>query len=232
MKSIKQIKILPAREQVANTVKKAIFSGELKQGQEITLEEIANKVGVSSMPVREAFQILANDGFLELRPRKGAVVIGMSEKMIIDHFKTRALLEGECCALASQEDTDTSKIIESYNRAKLLVEQGNYAEYTRLNYEFHLEIWNASGNTKIVSILKSMWNSLSIRHRITAEEYAKNSFAEHGEILELIKSHKGEQARKAMNNHLMRSLDGILLNFINKDSEYLKMITDEFVSFD
>ncbi len=66
-----KIKLLSAKEQVAAVLRKAILSRELVEGQEITLEGIAGMVGVSSMPVREAFQILAADGLIKVRPNKG-----------------------------------------------------------------------------------------------------------------------------------------------------------------
>ena len=65
-----KIKLLSAKEQVAAVLRKAILSRDLVEGQEITLEGIATMVGVSSMPVREAFQILAADGLIKVRPNK------------------------------------------------------------------------------------------------------------------------------------------------------------------
>ncbi len=66
-----KIKLLSAKEQVAAVLRKAILSRELVEGQEITLEGIAGMVGVSSMPVREAFQILAADGLIKCALIKG-----------------------------------------------------------------------------------------------------------------------------------------------------------------
>ena len=101
MNNLGKVKLLPAREQVASILRKAILSRELQEGQEITLEGIAELVGVSTTPVREAFQILARDGLIKLRPNKGAVVQGINEKTIRDHYETRAVLEGEAAARAS-----------------------------------------------------------------------------------------------------------------------------------
>ena len=82
MNNLGKVKLLPAREQVASILRKAILSRELQEGQEITLEGIAELVGVSTTPVREAFQILARDGLIKLRPNKGAVVQGINEKTL------------------------------------------------------------------------------------------------------------------------------------------------------
>lgn len=83
-------------------LRKAILSRDLVEGQEITLEGIARLVGVSSMPVREAFQILAADGLIQVRPNKGAVVLGINEQTIREHYEIRAVLESEAVAKASR----------------------------------------------------------------------------------------------------------------------------------
>ncbi|WP_052947577.1 GntR family transcriptional regulator [Aneurinibacillus tyrosinisolvens] len=68
--------IQPAREKVAAILRKAIFLGELKPGEVLSQEEMASKLGISRMPVREAFQMLERDGLLVLQNRRGAVVRG------------------------------------------------------------------------------------------------------------------------------------------------------------
>ena len=108
MIAMKKIQLLPAREQVASVLREAILKRELKEGEELTLEGMAEQLGVSSMPVREAFQILATDGLIKLRPNKGAIVLGVNEKTIRDHYETRALLESEAAARASQKGKDIS----------------------------------------------------------------------------------------------------------------------------
>ncbi|MCZ6127738.1 GntR family transcriptional regulator, partial [Escherichia coli] len=84
-----KIKLLSAKEQVAAELRKAILSRELVEGQEITLEGIARLVGVSSMPVREEFQILSADVLIHVRPNNGAVVLGINEQTIREHYEIR-----------------------------------------------------------------------------------------------------------------------------------------------
>lgn len=217
MNNLGKIKLLPAREQVASVLRKAILSRELKEGTEITLEGIASQVGVSSMPVREAFQILAADGLIKLRPNKGAVVLGINEKTIRDHYETRALLEAEAAARASREGTDISAVEEAYLMAEQALEDNDSKEYANYNQAFHMAIWAASGNDKIVALLSSLWNGLSMGHRITQEDYAKISMFEHKKILEAIQKHDEEKARKKMQAHIIRSMENILTHFENRD---------------
>ena len=209
MNNLGKIKLLPAREQVASVLRKAILSGELQEGQEITLEGIASQVGVSSMPVREAFQILAADGLIKLRPNKGAVVLGLTEKNIRDHYETRALLESEAAARASLEGADTSEIEKACQLAEQAIEDDDFSIYSMQNQRFHMAIWEAADNAKIESILSSMWNGVSIGY-ITERDYAVVSNGEHKQILAAILAHHPDQARALMYKHLIRSMDGIL----------------------
>ncbi len=212
MKNLGQIKILPAREQVASILRKAILSGDFKEGQELTLDEIASQVGVSSMPVREAFQMLANDGLIQLRHNKGAIVLGINEKTIRDHYLTRALLESECCSIVSKKGVDISQIEEVYMLSEETMKNNDYKAYSDLNQSFHMAIWETAGNSKIISILSTMWNGLSMGYQVSEEEYAKTSFSEHTQILEIIRSNDEEAARKIMYEHIIRSMNDILTN--------------------
>ena len=102
MLGLKPIKLLPARERVASALRKAIISKSIPEGAELTLENTAQELGVSVTPVREAFQILARDGLLEVKQNKCAIVLGVTEKTIREHYQLRAALEGTACMLCCQ----------------------------------------------------------------------------------------------------------------------------------
>ena len=93
MVTLKPIKLLPARERVASALRKAIISKQIGEGEVITLEATAQQLGVSVTPVREAFQILARDGLIDLKQNKGATVLGLNETTIREHYEIRAALE-------------------------------------------------------------------------------------------------------------------------------------------
>ena len=213
MKNMKKIQLLPAREQVASALREAILKRELKEGEELTLEGTARQLGISSMPVREAFQILASDGLIKLRPNKGAIVLGVNEKTIRDHYETRALLESEAAARASRKGTDISDIEYAYEMSQKALEENDYSRYSQGNQAFHMSIWTAADNEKIKSILSSLWNGLSMGHKVTEEEYARISIREHGEILEALRGNDVDRARKRMYDHIIRSMENILTRF-------------------
>lgn len=212
MPSLRPIKLLPARERVAAALREAILRRELKPLQEITLEEIAEQLGVSITPVREAFQILAGDGLIRLRPNKGAQVLGITEDTIRDHYETRALLEAAAAARVCQNGADIADIVNAYQQAELALAQNDTQEYSNFNQAFHYSIWDAAGNQKMQSILASLWNGLSMGHKVTEEAYARISCDEHRGIVEALQAGDALLARERMEAHILRSLENILTN--------------------
>lgn len=212
MTNLKPIKLLPAREQVASALRKAILSRELQEGAELTLESVAAQLQVSSTPVREALQILSRDGLIKLRPNKGAIVLGINEKTIRNHYEARAVLEREAAALVCRNNADISGIVNAYEQAADALDQNNAKDYSNYNQSFHVEIWSASGNDTMKTLLSSLWNGLSMGHKVTEEDYAHLSIQEHKRILDALIDRNEMRAKELMNAHIIRSMENILTN--------------------
>ena len=210
MNGLKPIKIPSAKEKVAAELRKAILSRKMKEGESLSLESVAEQLNVSITPVREAFQILARDGLIKLRPNKGAIVLGITDTYIREHYELRAILESACAEFASAETVDISGIKEIYEEAKISLEQGDYSNYASLNGAFHSEIWEAAGNHKMANMIGELWNGLSMGNMVTEQEYAKISIEEHGRIMQAIEARDGVLAREEMYRHIMRSRDDML----------------------
>ena len=103
MNGLKPIKIPSAKEKVASELRKAILSRKMKEGEILSLDSVATQLNVSITPVREAFQILARDGLIKLRQNKGAIVLGITDTYIREHYQLRAILESACAGLAAEE---------------------------------------------------------------------------------------------------------------------------------
>ena len=99
MNGLKPIKIPSAKEKVASELRKAILSRKMKEGEILSLDSVATQLNVSITPVREAFQILARDGLIKLRQNKGAIVLGITDTYIREHYQLRAILESACAGL-------------------------------------------------------------------------------------------------------------------------------------
>jgi DNA-binding GntR family transcriptional regulator len=211
--NLNKIKLMPAREQAASALRKAILAKELETGSTITLDEISKQLGISITPVREAFQILAGEGLIKLRPNKGAMILGINEKDIRDHYETRCILESEIIYKVCKNNADITKVLEAFAHAQKALKSNDYSEYSKYNQSFHYEIWTAGGNDKIRSLLSSMWNGLSMGSKVGVEEYAQISMREHTQIVEALKKRDAEQSKKLMREHIMRSMENMLTHY-------------------
>ena len=198
---------------ICQSLRSRIASGDLEPGTELKQVELAKTYGVSRMPIREALQLLATQGLVKLRPNKGAVVLGIDEKSIRDHFAVREILEREAAALAARPGSDLREVERVYAGMQECMAQHRYAEYKHYNESFHMALWEAAGNPKMTQILASLWNGLSLGFLVTETDYAKISFFEHEQLMEALRAHDPERARKLMDEHMKRSMDNILTNY-------------------
>ena len=135
MLGLKPIKTLPIREKIAANLREAILSRKIPAGEVLTLESTAQELGVSITPTREAFQILARDGLLELERNKKAVVLGVNEKTIREHFQIRAALESEACVLCCRKKIDLQRIDQILKVSREVIEEGDYESYSSLTLD-------------------------------------------------------------------------------------------------
>lgn len=217
MINLKKVQMLPAREQVASILRSSILSGGISKGQSITLDSIGEQVGMSRTPVREAFQILANEGLLELRQNRCAIVKGISIEAIKDHYEMRILLETEALRRACQHMNDeTLKAIQTVNKqGQRAKEAGDTEAYNLANQAFHMTIWEAADSEKLKSFLSLLWNGLSMNRLVTAQEYAGISLADHNKIVEQLEKKDYEGACETMRQHIIYSMNSTLANYKN-----------------
>ena len=98
---MEHIKQIPIAEKVTSIIRKSVFSGEFPAGTELSLAEISERLNVSRTPVRDALQVLSDEGLVILRGNKSAVVAHIDADFIRDHFNMRKLMEGEAAALCA-----------------------------------------------------------------------------------------------------------------------------------
>ena len=209
MLNVRPVKLMPIREQAAASLREAIITQNIKQGEVLALEATAKALGISVTPVREAFQILARDGLIELAQNRGAVVLGMTAKNIREHYEIRAALEAEACRLVCEKGADLSEIERCVNH---LVSHDS-DDYSDLNQSFHYNIWLASENSRLVNMLSELWNGLSMGVKTTKSEYAKKSQAEHENIFSCLKARDSYAASMAMRDHILRSMNDMLTRY-------------------
>lgn len=207
-------KALPIRVEITSVLKKAIFAREYNDGDELSLTDIAARLGVSRTPVREAFQSLAEEGLITLRMNRGAIVNKIGRKFIKDNFEMRILLESEAAARAATNKMNVEDLLPRLYEMREHFEEMTRENYEELNENIHMRIWEAADNEKLKRYLMELWNGPSTGHAIDESTlHYKNSTFEHISILHFIHDQKPEEARKAMTQHITRSMGNILKKY-------------------
>lgn len=214
MLGLKPIKALPIREKIAANLREAILSKKIPAGEVLTLESTAQELGVSITPTREAFQILARDGLLELERNKKAVVLGVTEKTIREHFQIRAALESEACVLCCKNKIDLTRIDQILKVSEEVIEEGDYESYSSLNQTLHMELWTAAGNDKLKNMLSELWNGLSSGVQVSEEEeYVCKSLQDHKEIIDCIRNGDVIECYLKMQAHIEESAEHFMKRY-------------------
>ena len=212
MLNLRPVKLLPVREQAAASLREAIITQNIKQGETLALETTAKALGISVTPVREAFQILARDGLIELAQNRGAVVLGFSEKNIRNHYESRAILEAGTCRLICENKAPLEGVEYCIIRARNILET-NPEKYPDYNRFFHYEIWFASGNIMLLNMLTQLRDWLPSGMKTTNAEHLRNSHAEHENIFWNLLRRDSDGAYEAMRSHILRSMNDILTSY-------------------
>ena len=211
------LELLPVRIKIASILRKAIYAGEYQGGDELSLTDVAAQLGVSRTPVREAFQVLESEGLITLRMNKGAIVKSIDRKFVQDIFEMRILLESEAAYRAAKNGMDPKVLDQLLARLYHLRDHlgpMSAAEYVALNQAIHQAIWQAAGNHQLTRYLLDMWNGPSVgRGESAASHHYKKSTYEHIFILHFIRDKKPEEAKKAMAQHISRSMDNMLEHY-------------------
>jgi DNA-binding GntR family transcriptional regulator len=213
----------PLRELVFESLREAIISGRLKPGERMMEIQMAEEMGVSRTPVREAIRKLELEGLVVMIPRKGAYVAGLSLKDIVEVFEIRGALEGLAAELAAERITDDElENLERYLvRITEDIEKGDLGKVVETDTDFHTQLYKASRNDWLLQIINNLREQIQ-RFRTTSLSYPgrmKEAVEEHRQIVEAISSRNGKLARKLAYEHIEKaenSLMSMIQNGINR----------------
>lgn len=208
----------PLREGVYKELKFQILTGKITPGTRMMEVELAEEMGVSRTPIREAIRKLEKEGLVSIEPRKGAYATDISVNDMVDTLEVRENLEGLAAALAARKMTkeqleELSRICEGYNGAIKNNETEKIIHYDEM---FHKYIVTCTGN-KILIKLSETVNEHVLRFRyLYYNDFSryKNMPAEHMQIIEAIKSGSGPNARDVAGKHINR-----LKEFVIREGE-------------
>lgn len=185
------------REKVADALREEIVRGELPSGTRLQEIEISIKYKTSRTPVREAFRLLESEGFLLIKPRRGAIVAPISEKDIREFYEMKAILEGYAarCATPRLTDSEIERMSELNSELKECYKRSDVSGMVPAHNEFHQIFVKASGNEQLSSLIEGLVRRFQ-RYRIALSHTSAiaQSIESHEKILEAFRARDAELA--------------------------------------
>lgn len=197
---------LPLRDVVFKTLREAILKGNLAPGERLMEIQLANQLGVSRTPIREAIRKLELEGLVIMIPRRGAEVARITEKDLRDVLEVRASLEELAIGLACERITDEEIVqlrqaLEAFHE---VLKDGDVTKIAESDVAFHDIIFSATQNARLIQIVNNLREQM-YRYRL---EYLKDYtthdrlYSEHQQIVDAVAARDKTLARKLIVEHI------------------------------
>ena len=198
-----------------DAIAEAILEGRLRPGARLKERELAELLGISRTPIREALQVLRSRGLVELEPNRGARVASYDAAHLGDLYELRALLEGHVARLAARHATrDAQEALRaSCDRFDALVEAGDdLPALVRENGRFHGTLVEAARSPRLAGMLQSVVEVPLLYRaftRYSADELRASGHF-HRQIARAVAAGDGERAERIMKEHILDARDVLL----------------------
>jgi DNA-binding GntR family transcriptional regulator len=167
----KRVKPTLLTDQVYAVLHEAIISGQLPAGYRLRVRDVAEQVGTSVMPVREAIRRLEQAGLAEREPHKGAVVKGLTLEELVHVYDVRRLLEGEAARLGAEQVTaeDCDRMQAEYDAMVTAIDEHRVVDLLDHDEALLTILYTASGNPVLVDMIRTLWQHCRAYKTVGAE---------------------------------------------------------------
>ncbi len=204
---------LTVAEQVAASLRREIAAGRLPAGTRLRQVEIAERFGVSTTPVREAFGLLQAEGLLRIEPHKGVMVFLPTVQDLVQHYEIRMALEALAAEKAAElfRPGDAPPLLALLNEMETLTDA---AAYVGRNQAFHLHLYRLAGRPRLLTMIEDLRNaSNAYVHLYAASDVPRDAprlDREHREILAACQANDGARAAGAVRHHLQQTVAHVM----------------------
>ncbi len=198
----------PLYEEVAERLRTSIFSHEFSPGDWIDEQALAIQYGISRTPMREAIKVLAAEGLITMKMRRGAYVTEVSKSDLNQIFTVLALLEGQACFEAAQKATEGQ--LETLDSIHLKLERAaadrDLDQFFAINQQFHDKIQEICANPWMQRVIDDLRKVLKLQRRDSLSKRGRleSSLLEHRKILSALLARDSELSQKLMKDHLLQ----------------------------
>lgn len=196
-------------EEVAEQLRQRIFRRELEPGSWIDELKIAEEFGISRTPLREALKVLAAEGLVTMKVRRGAYVTEMSEKDLRDVYHLLSLLESDAAAVVAATATPTQLRELEGLHAELEAAAGERERFFAVNERFHMRVLEMADNrwrSQMVADLRKVMK-LNRHNSLLKQGRIEDSLAEHRAVMAALARRDGAGTAQAMQAHFAQGLE-------------------------
>ncbi|QDF95823.1 GntR family transcriptional regulator [Azoarcus sp. DD4] len=193
-------------QEVAERLRERIFSHELPPGTWVDEQALAEQYGISRTPLREALKVLASEGLVTLKPRRGCYVTEISERDLDEVFNVMALLEGECAKASAgrASDADLARLQSIHGDLEKAAEAQDIDRFFEANQAFHHALQEIADNRWLLHVIEDLRKviKLSRHHSLYSEGRLEQSLAEHRTLLDALLARDADAAEQRMREHI------------------------------
>jgi len=196
---------------VFKKLKETIISGYFRPGESLSEREIANMLGVSRTPVREAFQRLEKEGIVIYTPNKGVTVPSFSKKQFIDIYNVREYMEGLSARLLAEKQ-DKHVLEKMRENVQMAAKENDIKKQAIINGVFHQLMAESSENPYLINIYQTLQSKISLIRStsLSYQDRLKTNNIEHIQICDAIESGNGDLAEHVTRSHIRNSMKSAL----------------------
>lgn len=203
----------PLRDVACDAIREQILSGRHRPGSRLVEDRLAEELGVSRNPVREALRVLQAEGYVEMIPRRGAVVSTLSDDEVSEIFEVRTALEALAARLAARKaaDGETTELERLIAAAHKALGKRDVSAMSRLNSRFHEEVLNLAKNGYLRDVMLPLRGRMQwIFSRTAAGERGAHSLAEHEQLAWAIRDKDEDLAARLAEAHIAAARESFL----------------------
>ena len=214
--------VVTSKSRIYRELRRSIIAGRRQPGERLDLEALAQTYGTSVTPVRDALQMLSQEGLVTIKPRSGYFVTYLTLKQLRDLLELREILEVAAIERAAVRITEEQiRELERIHRGYTGEDEESYDRYMEENRRFHCSIAQASGNQELADALGSLHDRL-VRFMVLVR-MGETLEPRHAQIIEVLRSRDVEAARQAMLGEVNETRAAILEGVIEQEGAFWRL---------
>ena len=202
------------RDSVFSTLRNAILDGKLKPEERLVERDIAEQLGISRTPVREAIRKLELERLVTHIPRKGVVVTGFSKSDVLEIMAIRKVLEGLICCIAATKikEKDLDRLETTLKQIQVEYDKGNQKKVNQLNDRFHEIIYRSAESPRLYEFHNTMREYINKFAHVayTKPGRTEEALIEHNNIVRALRNRDSQEAEEAGKIHVEKSSEAYM----------------------